>query len=440
MKDKFDQFCSRVLTTLPYLHLRHQVKSIGDVKRQQEAKLEELLKLTQGSAYWQKVWGHSDKVTLDIFLSHCPTIEYRDIEGSVRKVMDGEFSALFAPDVKPLMFAMTSGTTGTSKYIPVTQSTLKVLRQTWWFLGVNLLYENPGDHLGDVMNLSSSSRLETAPCGLPCGETTGQISDHQSLFVRLHYGLPAAFQEITDPTAKYYAYLRAGLRNANMQMIMTATPSTVTSLAGKLDEWSEDLIRDIHDGTFRNQEQMPRFLLDEHRSRLFWSDKSLAMKLEKIKSEKGHLLPKYVWPRMKLICCWLSGSFSHYRQKIKNLYGDVALRDVGLAAAEGHFSLPIANESSSCLLNVWGYFFEFEDHKGNLHLASDLQEGERYSMVVTTPGGLLRYRMQDIIQCTGHEYSIPLIEFERKDIDFVDLTGEKLTSYQISKAVQFSGM
>lgn len=424
---------SRLCTTLPYLHLQWRLSRVKDLRKQQHQRLLEILKVTEGSSYRKHLGDHKIESIEDF--QKIPLQTYDSIAPFIEKSMAGHHEAMFATGHTPLMFSMTSGTTGPSKYIPVTQESLKALRKTWWFLGVNLLYENPGDHLGDVMNLSSSSKIETTSAGIPCGDTSGQISDGQSLFVTLHYALPPNFQEIKHVQAKYYAYLKCGIKNKDMQMMMTATPATITSIGVFMNDWSKDLIDDIRHGTFKFKNEIPKEIYEEHQHLFEWKDEKRAKELEILKKDHEHLHPSLVWPRMKLISCWLAGSFQHYRDKIRNLYGPVRLRDIGLASSEGHFTLPVRNESSHCILNIWSFFFEFISESGEFLTADQLQEGEAYAVVVTTPGGLIRYQMHDLVVCRGFSGSIPELEFLSKESDFLDLTGEKLTSYQASLAM-----
>jgi hypothetical protein len=52
-------------------------------------------------------------------------------------------------------------------------------------------------------------------------------------------------------------------------------------------------------------------------------------------------------------------------------------------------------------LAVQSHFFEFVDADSRVHLANSLKQGEEYELVVTTSGGLYRYRLQDHVLVTG---------------------------------------
>jgi hypothetical protein len=72
-------------------------------------------------------------------------------------------------------------------------------------------------------------------------------------------------------------------------------------------------------------------------------------------------------------------------------------------------------------------FVEFVGSDGVSRLAGELVAGERYSILITTPGGLYRYDLGDQLRCTGHEGPTPRLAFEGRNTLRSDLVGEKLT-------------
>src|SRR6185503_13327911 len=58
--------------------------------------------------------------------------------------------------------------------------------------------------------------------------------------------------------------------------------------------------------------------------------------------------------------------------------------------------------------------------------------------LLTTSGGLYRYDIHDVVRCVGFRGEAPLLEFLNKGKNFSNLTGEKLSEYQIVRAVEKS--
>jgi hypothetical protein len=66
----------------------------------------------------------------------------------------------------------------------------------------------------------------------------------------------------------------------------------------------------------------------------------------------------------------------------------------------------------------------------------EVDEGKTYYPVLTTPGGLYRYDINDVIRVTGFYNQTPLIEFVRKGRDVTNITGEKLHVNQVIEAME----
>jgi sarcosine oxidase delta subunit len=71
-------------------------------------------------------------------------------------------------------------------------------------------------------------------------------------------------------------------------------------------------------------------------------------------------------------------------------------------------------------------------------LAHELNEGERYYIVLTTSSGLYRYNIHDLVRCVGYYNRTPMLEFLNKGSHYSSITGEKLSEFQVSRAVEQS--
>jgi GH3 auxin-responsive promoter len=131
-----------------------------------------------------------------------------------------------------------------------------------------------------------------------------------------------------------------------------------------------------------------------------------------------------------------------FLQQLAPLYGDVPIRDHGLSASEGRMTIPISDGTSAGLLDFYHHYFEFipfEEHdrpNPTVLEADELEEGRDYFIVLTTSGGLYRYDIHDVVRCVGFEGRAPLVEFLNKGKYFSSLTGEKLSEYQVIRAVE----
>jgi hypothetical protein len=94
--------------------------------------------------------------------------------------------------------------------------------------------------------------------------------------------------------------------------------------------------------------------------------------------------------------------------------------------------MPAADHTPSGILALGSNFYEFipeqeaDSARPTILLSHELEANCRYSILLTTPGGLYRYRIQDIVEVTGFYNRAPLISFVRKEGEMTSITGEKL--------------
>ena len=170
-------------------------------------------------------------------------------------------------------------------------------------------------------------------------------------------------------------------------------------------------------------------------------DPKRADELKTILKERGHLLPKYFWPNLELIECWKGGTVKVYLKELPQYFGNVPIRDFGCLSTEARSSIPMTDAGAGGVLAITTNFYEFipkEDigkSQKRFLLLDELEEGKEYFLIVTTPGGLYRYNIDDIIIVKGFCNSTPVIEFVQKGLNAVSITGEKLYESQIDAAI-----
>jgi hypothetical protein len=120
---------------------------------------------------------------------------------------------------------------------------------------------------------------------------------------------------------------------------------------------------------------------------------------------------------------------------LKSLFPRTEIQPKGLLATEAFVSIPLIGRAGAALA-VRSHFFEFEEADGGgVRLAHELAAGGRYRVVVTTGGGLYRYRLMDEIEVVGFEQSCPLIRFQGRTGCVSDLAGEKLDEVFVQAAM-----
>lgn len=432
----------KVLGRIAAIPVRRRLRAFEEATRHprevQEALLRSIL-AEQAATDFGKAHRFADIRTVADFRRQVPVAGYDYVEPYVRRVARGEFSALLSqPRVH--MFAMTSGTTATRKLIPVTDRYLADYKRGWNIWGLKVFRDHPEVRLRPIVQISGDWQETHTEAGIPCGAVTGLTATMQMRIIRWLYCVPACVGKVKDALAKYYLVMRLSLPR-KVGMIIAANPSTLVNLARAGDQEKEALIRDLFDGTLSDRFDIPGPVRDELARRLRKKHPERARYLEQIVERTGTLYPKDVWPQDLIIGNWTGGSVGAYLRHYPRYFGATPVRDVGLIASEGRMTIPWGDATPSGILDITSHYFEFipEEEEGSPQPtvlgAHELQEGRTYFILPTTAYGLYRYHIYDVVRCTGFHEGTPLVEFLSKGAHIANLTGEKLSEYQVTGAM-----
>ncbi len=158
-----------------------------------------------------------------------------------------------------------------------------------------------------------------------------------------------------------------------------------------------------------------------------WSPTFWLLLLERMR-QRGLVGPdlSQVWPRLRFLSCWADGPSARFLPALRAGLPDLFIQPKGLLATEAFVSLPLLGRRGAALA-LRSHFFEFLDETGQGYLAHELQEGRSYEVVVSTGGGLYRYRLGDRVCVTGFYRECPLLRFVGRTGLVSDHVGEKLT-------------
>lgn len=424
--------------------LRHNVRSFlqaaDHCQEVQAATLQRILQLNADSDY-SRQRGLSPSLSVDQFRRRMEISDFETIRNQIEQLKAGNKSSLLGSKNQLLMFALSSGTTSESKFIPITKQFLKDYRRGWNLWGINAFDAHPALHFSDILQLSSDYDQFRTEGGIPCGNISGLVNKVQSPIIRMVYAVPYAVSKIKDSEAKLYTALRLSIPNKQIGLVMTANPSTLVQIAKLADQNKEELIRDIALGTLSSRLNISPETRAALHHRIRRPDPIRAKQLDRIASLTGELRPVDFWPRLTMAAVWTGGSASAYLDTMRRYYGNVTVRDHGLSASEGRMTIPFVDASSLGMLDINSHFFEFipadeyDSPNRTVLQAHELEEGGSYYILLTTVSGLYRYDIRDVVRCRGFQGTTPLLEFLHKGSSISNLTGEKLTEFQVVSAV-----
>jgi len=372
------------------------------------------------------------------FQEKVPLTIYEDYFPYIEKIKDGEQEVLTCERIN--RFSLTSGTSSEYKLIPSTNKLMKEFSAAigpWishnykkfkglrW--GTSFWVITPA---GDLPEIKSAVHIGFDEDSNYFGKLTNKLLNPVMV-------LPDAVSKISDIENYYYVSAYFLLSSAALRLISVWNPSLLTILCDKIKNYSRELISDLGEGSINPPSELSdsesRQLRPFLKARPKYANRLMEI-FSNYQSDEQRLWAE-IWPRLGLISCWTDGWAGDFLPMIRELFPGVPVQGKGLLATEAVVSIPFA--AGDPVLAATSHFHEFIDlHTHDVLLAHQLKKGEYYEVLVTTGGGLYRYRLNDIIQVTGFYHELPQFRFVGKTDLYSDICGEKLYEYHVSKALK----
>ncbi len=330
------------------------------------------------------------------FKEKIPISDYEDIQLSVKKSLNGKNNAIVFGKVK--LFEKTSGSSGGSKYIPYTNKALIDFYQT------TLIW------IYDI------------------------ITHHKSLKTfKMFLSISPSFQEKEENVSlenddEYFPYLfrkllsRILLIPKNLKQIKTP------------EEYDRNLLS---------------FLVEQKDLEIIsiWSPSYLLVYLEKLEADYSDLrhrakreLPEkldlnLLWPHLKFISVWGDDVAEEGFQKIKEIFPKIQIQKKGLLSTEFPVTIPLLKNPKGHYPLLQLVYFEFIKD-GHSHSLLEVKKNGIYTLVLSKPGGFIRYNTHDRVKIIDFDGRVPILEFVGRDGIVSDLVGEKLNATFVEETLK----
>jgi hypothetical protein len=388
-----------------------------------------------------KHYNFSSIGSTEDFIKHVPVHGYEELRPYIEKQIEtGDYSIV--PD-NPVMYAQTSGTTGKAKYIPILKCTIDSYKRAQRIFSYIQYSTVPKIFSGKLLAIVSPATEGYLSNGTPYGSMSGLVYQNMPDIILSKYVLPPAIFGITDYETKYLLITAFALREENITCLATANPSTLIRISEIINQHGNALIEFVATGNLDsldvalNNEQKNQFAICCN------PNPPRAMLLKKLKESNGELRFCDIWPHLKGVVTWTSGNCALLLPKLKKqLLPETKIIEMGYLSSEFRGTITIDCERNLGLPTIQDNFFEFaevgswDSGNHNTLLLSQLETNKKYYIIVTTPHGLYRYFINDIIEVTGFCHNTPTITFMQKGKGVTNLTGEKLYESQVIVAVQ----
>lgn len=363
------------------------------------------------------------------FQAAVPVVSYEDLAPEIERIRNGEPGVLTAEQV--VAVELTGGSSAAAKYIPYTRSLKAEFAAAVAPWMADLYHHVPTLHLGGhYWSVSPLARRpEQTAGGIPIGfEADADYFDREAQ--RALAVLLLAPQEIArapDIETCRYLTLRFLLPQSPLAFVSVWNPSFLTLLLDSFAPHAEALLHDLETGALTPPSRLPPPVHAALAARLR-PEPERAARLRALLRPDGALPWTAVWPGLAVVSCWADAAASRFVPELQQRLPGVAIQGKGLLATEGVVTLPL-----------WGYpgaapaltshFLEFApagDPGERPALVEDLEAGAEYEVLLTTGGGLYRYRLGDRVRVAARLGPTPLLEFVGRSSAVSDLCGEKL--------------
>ena len=402
------------------------VASLRDGRAAQQAVFTRAIEANRETVFG-KANGFGEVRTLADYRRLVPIRPYEDYEPLIARVVAGERGVL--TKANPVLFMLTTGTTGNPKAIPATrdyfQRSTENLLAYWACLVERYPEVLERDDTTVMLHMAPKPYTQWAARGVAMHNPTCLPAEIKGgfPFSRAPWFPPPG--DLTDGERLYYL-LRCAAESA-VYGFACLHPSRLQAFMLLVEKEGARLIDELRQGTVGGR---PGPAPNPGRA-----DELAAL------LARGPLSARAIWPGLRFVSCWTGGSFRMYLPEIRERFGAEIFPQMSQSSEAGHITLPLADGPDDGPLTLHTNFYEFLPVADGLRAEGDplgyeeLEVGKTYEMILTTTSGLYRYACGDLFRVLDLFEGVPRVEFVGRS-GVSDLTGEKITEEHINAAIQ----
>lgn len=368
-----------------------------DIRHPEEAKAlqwESIWRLVGTSPFWRQ---HGRSPQLEEF----PIREYEEFRPSIELGFNRGTSQL---STQPVLYYATTGATTSKKpkRFPLTASYRRQMKAVGSAYAWSVLQRTSDLKFAGSLTLTSSAPQTFSPHGIPIGYASWYALHLQGALGRWISPIP---NEVLADDSVYQEWGPLYALSRDLGQLAAVNASKLRTFAQhieqRLPEWQSYL-----DGK-PLPHGLPPLKVPTQRQKLL---------LQAFKRPQWCFAD--VWPSLRNISCWRAGVSRLQLPCVQRWVSDVPLRDAPLACTEAWLTVPLWDDRVGGPLHTGANIVEMLP-VGSTDLSDILQpwelvEGEDYELLLTTSMGLVRYRVHDVVRCTGFVERSPVLVFRHK--------------------------
>ena len=415
-------------------------KQTADARRINEQTLMKILKRNADTELGRE-WQLDTITDVQSFRERIPLTEYTFYYERIKRMLEGGETGVIT-NYPITFFAVTSGTTGDSKRIPVSAATKKRFADMAAFRLLAVMDRHYRKTTGKpfpcekgFLTLEARKRKKWNNIG---AVSTLAIKD-VLCYTKVAFSSPPEIMQVSEKMDTRYLKTLFALAEHDLLYIAGAYMSTYVEIMRLIREKWEMFVEDIRTGTINKSVQVSD-AMRETLERQLPPDPERADFLKQ-EFEKGFDTP--IIPRIWKSCSFISGigsaDFSIYVGEMRKYAGDIPF-DFGIyGASEGLFAVCFEPNRDHFLIIPDSVFFEFlpvDSEDGKTCLIDELEPGREYEVIVTNDAGLYRYCIRDVVRVTEYRGKCPVVEFSYRRDQLLNAVGEKTSEAAARAAVK----
>ncbi|MCT0254011.1 MULTISPECIES: GH3 auxin-responsive promoter family protein [unclassified Synechocystis] len=350
-------------------------------------------------------YGQSIGIKQNSPWSAIPLVNYGNFSPWLEKQKALPRQGIITPE-KILSWQQTSGSAGANKHIPYTRSLLSTFTFMFSVWAYDLLHHGPNFCTGKTYACISPT-LGDRPAGIDDTDyLTGPLRWLSRRFlvrVGAHFPNGEAFR---------WVLALALLATPDLEIISLWSPTFLTVQLEFMAQHRQRLIMALGDRLDGNRREVLQ------KEEIDWSA---------------------VWPMLKLISCWDQLFAAEQARILQTYFPNVLIQGKGLLATEAPITIPLIKAKGFVPL-VNQVVLEFIAPDGTILDLSELKRGPIYELIISTLGGLYRYRLGDRLQVSHWYFETPCLTLVGRGDQVSDMVGEKLTEEFVAQTLANLGL
>ncbi|MDO5572490.1 MAG: GH3 auxin-responsive promoter family protein [bacterium] len=371
-----------------------------------------------------------------------PFSTYDDYAGYIARMIDGEENLITTYPI--IHYAVSSGSVGVPKKIPVSQDTVKLYSE----YSANLMFSLVGDYYRDKFGkklkkgkglYAMEAKQKKLKNGVPVGPISATSLGQVKQFLPYLFSSPVEVIFAEGKMDMKYMKIRYAMEEKNLIYMASAFMTALVDLMHYMEVNWEMLLHDIETGTIDASINMD----PELRTKMENNLRPNPVRAKELRAifEQGFeepIIPR-VWPKMEWISAIGTGGFADYTIKMRKYLGEIPIYFSVYGASESLMAVARHMEEGEFVLLPQSGFYEFipadAEDESVTYTIDQLEVGKDYEIIITNISGFYRYKIKDVIRVTGFHKESPKIKFVYRKNQMISIAGEKTNDEAVAWSI-----